>query len=216
MTLVVNRLEFNTLKISNDGDSNETFSLSVEELEDLIVFEEDTLAINPGESRNVEFEVTAPREPGIYTGKILVISGSKTEEILVVINVKTEKSLFDITIIIPQVMKSMNPGSDLEAQITLLEMGLLEEIDVTLNYIIKDFSGNLLLTESETIAVYDQKVLQKEFETSSLPLGDYVLGVELIYPDGVAVASSQFKVQEKFRISNENLEIGRASCRERV
>ena len=84
-------------------------------------------------------------------------------------------------------------------------MGLLEEIDVTLNYIIKDFSGNLLLTESETIAVYDQKVLQKEFETSSLPLGDYVLGVELIYPDGVAVASSQFKVQEKFRISNENL-----------
>ncbi len=205
MTLVVNRLEFNTLKISNDGDSNETFSLSVEELEDLIVFEEDTLAINPGESRNVEFEVTAPREPGIYTGKILVISGSKTEEILVVINVKTEKSLFDITIIIPQVMKSMNPGSDLEAQITLLEMGLLEEIDVTLNYIIKDFSGNLLLTESETIAVYDQKVLQKEFETSSLPLGDYVLGVELIYPDGVAVASSQFKVQEKFRISNENL-----------
>ena len=94
-------------------------------------------------------------------------------------------------------MKSIITGSTLFSQINLLEMGLKENIDVTLHYEIKDFSGNTYMKESETLAVYDQKSINKEFNTEQLPPGDYVLGVELKYSDGVAVASSQFKVREK-------------------
>ena len=45
-----------------------------------------------------------------------------------------------------------------------------------------------------------KKTLNKKFYTRELLPGDYVIGVELIYPEGVAVASSQFKIQEKSKI----------------
>ena len=54
------------------------------------------------------------------------------------------------------------------------------------------------MLESETLYVYEQKTIDKEFDTHELRPGDYVLGVELIYPEGVAVASSQFKVKEEY------------------
>ena len=73
-------------------------------------------------------------------------------------------------------------------------------MDVTLNYVIKDFSGIVHLTESETLAILDQKSISKEFHTEELVPGDYVLGTELIYADGVAVASSQFKVKSKLGV----------------
>jgi len=76
-------------------------------------------------------------------------------------------------------------------------MGAKEKIDVTLRYVIKDFEGQTYLQESETIAVIDQKSYEKEFFTSELPPGQYVFGTELIHPDGVAVASTHFVVQEK-------------------
>ena len=38
---------------------------------------------------------------------------------------------------------------------------------------------------------------EKEFFTGELPSGQYVFGTELIHPDGVAVASTHFVVQEK-------------------
>ena len=99
----------------------------------------------------------------------------------------------------------MRLGNNLKAQINLLQLGIKEEVNVTLNYLIKDFSGKTYLTESETITVYRQKSLSKEFYTKDIPSGNYVLGVELIYPDGVAVASSQFKIKEKLKIGKKEL-----------
>ena len=101
-------------------------------------------------------------------------------------------------------MKIMNSGKNLKAQVDLLQAGIKEKMDVTLNYIIKDFSGKTYLTESETIAVFDQKSILKEFHTKEMPSGDYVLGIELIYPNGVAVASSQFKIKEPLKIEKKD------------
>ena len=42
-------------------------------------------------------------------------------------------------------------------------MGIKEKMDVTLNYVIKDFEGNIYLQESETIAVFEQSSIAKEF-----------------------------------------------------
>jgi hypothetical protein len=94
-------------------------------------------------------------------------------------------------------MKTIEPSEILSSQIDLLQMGIKEKMDVTLNYIIKDFSGKVYLSETETIAVENQKTIEKEFYTDGFPEGDYVLGVELIYPDGIAVASSHFKIAGK-------------------
>jgi hypothetical protein len=196
-TLALNKIEIGEFLIENKDNVSRSFNLSVEVLNAIVILEQNSLEIPAGEKRKIEFRLTPPKEPGIYTGKIIVKSGSFRQEIPVIINVRTEKSLFDITVLIPPIMRTLSQNSNLEAQIDLMQMGIREKMDVTLSYVIKDFDGVVHLTESETIAVEDQKSFTKEFSTSELPPGDYVLGVELIYPEGVAVASSQFKIKGK-------------------
>ncbi len=194
--LILNEVTYDSLFIENKGDLEETYNIKLSgEIEDLIELQEN-VTISPGAKGEVEFKISAPRETGIYAGKFIINSGSERKEVLVTLEVKSERSLFDITFSVPKSMKVIFPGSDFELTINLLQMGLKEKMDVTLNYEIKDFDGNIHLLESETIAVYDQKSFKKEFFTSGFPEGDYVLGTELIYPDGVAVASSHFKIKE--------------------
>ena len=202
---MLNRIEFGEIEITNQESVDKEFNIKVQTLEDIISFEQTSVTLSPKEKKKLEFRIHAPKQTGIYTGKIVVSSGSTKKEIFVIINVKTEKSLFDITLLIPRFMRTMSIGENLNVQVDLLQMGIREKMDVTLNYVIKDFSGNIHLTESETIAVKDQKSINKEFHTEAFAPGDYVVGVELIYPDGVAVASSQFKIKEKLDIGTSQI-----------
>ena len=194
-TVVLNRMEFGEIEIRNQENTKTDFNITVEVLEGIILLDKTEVSIGANQKEKVGFRVYAPKDTGVYTGKIVVSAGNKIEEVFVIINVKTEKGLFDVTLLIPRSMRTIDVGGSLSAQIDLLQMGLKEKIDVTLNYVIKDFAGNVHLSESETLAVYDQKSISKDFHTEELEPGDYVLGTELIYPDGVAVASSQFKVK---------------------
>jgi len=188
--------------INNDGNVKKTFSLKVSCIrEDIIVLKENEITLESGEAGKIEFNVFAPDEPGLYTGKIIVTSGSTQKNILFSINVKSDKSLFDVYLTIPLALKQIKPGENFEAQIDLLQAGIKEKMDVTLNYLIKDFEGNVYIAESESIMVYDQKSVTREFVSENLDVGDYVLGVEVIYPGGVAVASSHFLIKEPFSLT---------------
>ena len=48
--------------------------------------------------------------------------------------------------------------------------------------------------KSETVLVEEQVNFKRNFETGSLPLGKYIIGLELIYPNGVAPSSAHFEV----------------------
>ena len=197
-TISLDYTEHSQISLTNKENSKKTFTISKDNLDGILFLDKASMTLEAGETSDIAFTITSPNEVGIYTGKIIVSSGNTQKEILVVINVKTDKSLFDIGINIPSLLKTITPGENLKAQINLLQAGIKEKMDVTLNYIIKDFNGQIYVEDSETIMVYDKKTFEKEFHTSELPVGDYVLGVELIYPGGVAVASSQFKVREGF------------------
>jgi hypothetical protein len=202
-TLALNKIEVGEFFVNNLGNISRKIDISVETINSILLLDQTSLEILPGEKGKIEFRLTPPKETGVYTGKIIIKSGSFRQEIPIIINIKTEKSLFDITVLIPPAMRTLSQNTNLNAQIDLLQMGIKEKMDVTLNYVIKDFDGVVHLTESETIAVENQKSFTKEFPTSDLPPGDYVLGVELIYPEGVAVASSQFKVKGNLGITKE-------------
>ncbi|MDD5012397.1 MAG: LamG domain-containing protein [Candidatus Nanoarchaeia archaeon] len=196
-TLIINDMEFGQVWVNNNGNSRQTFNIKVEVLNSSIIPEEYSISIAPKSSDKFDFKINSPSVAGIYTGKIIISSGYQQKEVLVTLNIKTEKSLYDVTITIPKSMKTIEPSETLSSQIDLLQMGRKEKMDVTVTYIIKDFNGKIYLSETETIAVENQKTLEKDFNTEEFPEGDYVLGVELIYPDGIAVASSHFKVMGK-------------------
>jgi hypothetical protein len=84
----------------------------------------------------------------------------------------------------------------LRTKVEMIPMGDKERMDVTLNYVIGDASGKVYLTQSETLLVEEKTVIYRNFGTGMLPLGDYIIGLELIYPNGVAPSSARFKVIE--------------------
>ena len=181
------------VKLTNIGDKEKTFKIEKFGIDKFVVLEGQEVSLAPGETKDIKVIFTSKNETGIFTGQLLF--GGKI--ILVAINVKSKPLLFDAMISIPDKQKEIVQGDKLKAQITLLPMGDDVREDATLNYIIKDYGGNIFLTESETVLVQGQKNFEKEFYTNALPEGNYVVGLEVRYPNGVATASANFKVTSR-------------------
>lgn len=151
------------------------------------------VALEANEEKNIDLKV-APLKSGLQTGKIVFYWGNNKQEVPVVLNVKSENFLFDVGVSIPSAQRTLNSGDNLKAQVNLQQVGPREKVDVTANYIIKDFSGNSYLEDSETFFVQDSKDFVKEFSTNNLPPGKYILGMDISYPGAFATSSVQFEV----------------------
>lgn len=185
-------------KIVLRSTSNKAIPITAEiiGLEEILELDETSFTLLAGETKEIGFNIAALSEPGIYTGKVIFKSGAKKLQIPFALNVQSEKSLFDVSIDVPVELKNIKVGEKLNSQITLLQAGSQEKIDVTVNYVIKDFEGRAYLKHSETFAVQGQKSYEHEFNTEELPEGEYVVGIEVIYIGGIATASSQFRIGE--------------------
>jgi uncharacterized membrane protein len=189
------------IKIINAGDIAEKIEVKQSNLVYIAELSETSFSLEPGESKEIRVNLKAPHEAGIYTGKILIAG----KEILVSMNIRSGALLFDAGIVVPDAYKTISPGDRIKTQVNLIPMGENPRLDVTLNYIIKDFDGKVHTQESETILIDKQKSFEKEFSSVNLEPGDYVIGLELIYPNGVATSSSHFKIEEKSLFNLQNI-----------
>jgi len=106
--------------------------------------------------------------------------------------------LFDVVLNIPKEKKRMSIQNNLSINLELTQLGLEENMSAKIIYTISDFAGNTYLVYEETLDnVYDNLNLQRDFNTQDFPMGSYVIGVQVIYANGVAVASSQFVIEDK-------------------
>jgi len=190
INLAINTNTERIIRVTNLGTSTVTVGVSQQDLAGMIILGSTSLTIAPGETVDLNVVFVALSETGIFTGKIVV--GGK--EVLVAINVKTKLLLFDSNIVVLNENFEVPQGAELRTLITLIPLGDPERLDVTLNFVIKDYRNKVYLTKSETILVEEQTRLNRNFDTGILPLGDYVVGLELVYPNGVAPSSAHFKV----------------------
>jgi len=181
------------LSLINSGNKELILNWSVVALDDMINFDENKFTLNPGETRILEFFVM-PNKSGIHSGKFVFADESGIFEVPIILNTNSELTLFDIKLDISEDMRVIFTGERVVAQISLIQMGLQSDVDVAMNYVIKDFSGRTYLTQTETIKANKEKSYSHVFETGELPPGDYIVGSEVIYAGGVATASSQFRV----------------------
>jgi len=189
INLVVNTTVERTIQVQNLGTSQVTISVS-HNLGSHAIIENPTLIIDPGQTVNLKVIFVALSEPGIFTGTINI--GGKT--VFVSLNVKTKFLLFDSNIIVLNKDYKVPQGDELKTRVTLIPLGDHERLDVSLLFTIRDYSGKIYLTKSETMLVDRLTELNRNFDTGSLPLGRYVVGLELRYPNGVAPSSAHFEV----------------------
>jgi cysteine-rich repeat protein len=148
------------------------------------------LTLSAGEIYELRIRFSAPNNTGSYNGTIF-IDGKNAS---VKLNVQERLLLFDSNIIVLNPDYRVPQGENLRTSVTLIPLGDKERMDVTLNYVVKDYEGRVYLTRSETVLVDNQVNFKRNFDTGVLPLGQYIVGLELIYSNGVAPSSAHFEV----------------------
>jgi len=149
-----------------------------------------SLTVPAGGIANVRVRFSAQSFIGNYTGSI-ILDGHMVQVTLIV---QEKLLLFDSNIVVLNNDYLVSQGDKLRTSVTLIPLGDEERMDVTLNYVIKDYDDKVYLTRSETVLVENQVNFKRSFDTGFLPLGKYIIGLELIYSNGVAPSSAHFEV----------------------
>jgi len=178
------------IKVTNQGTSTVLVEVNLIELGGVAYINETSFNLNSGESKDISVLFVAPSQTGIFTGKILF----NNEVVLVKIDVTERRSLFDANIVVLNKDYQVEKGRVLNTEVTLIPMGEKQRLDVTLNFEIKDFNGNTYNKKSETLLLEDRITFNRDFDLGDLPLGKYVIALELVYSEGKAPASAHFEV----------------------
>lgn len=159
-----------------------------------------TTTLQPNEEKTIEliFKALENEKPDIYPAKIKLKSPSVEKEIAAVVEVDSAEPLFDVDIdVLPQ-SKKVFAGQEVLTEVNLFNVRGFGRVDVSVEYSIKDLTGNVLTTEHETLAVETQaKFTRSLLVPSDLLPGTYVVVVKVIYGDSTGVSSDLFEVQAK-------------------
>jgi len=186
-----------SFKITNPTSSPINFNLN-STLNDLIIFSEDKFSIGAGETKEIfiTFYTTSDTEPGVYTGNIFISYG-KVKKIPVIIEVESKKIIFDVTLDIPSRYRELFAGDDLLLQLTLFNLGEVGRVDVSVDYLIKDFDGEIIFSQEDTVAVETQASLSRIIKLpSKMKAGDYVAIAQIRYGNTVGTSSNVFTIKE--------------------
>jgi len=189
LKMAINTSSKQIIRITNNGNTTQTLTISQNNLSDMIIIRNASLTLVPGETRNLEVVFVAS-EIGVFIGEILV----GKYKVLVNLDVKEKNLLFDLNIMVLNRDYKISQGKPLKTKISLIPMGDKERLDVTLDYVVKDYNGNVYLTKSETILVEDKIDFYRNFETGVLPIGKYIIELKFVYPGGTALSSAHFEV----------------------
>ncbi|MDP4039581.1 MAG: hypothetical protein Q8P57_03310 [Candidatus Pacearchaeota archaeon] len=182
------------IRVYNNGDFDLDINVSVTGIKGFVGINKNEIHLKKGDGEQL-FLTIGVSAPGIYPGKIIFTSGNLKKEVALLINVISEDTLFDVSVTIPERFKVINLGEDLPVFVELTEIGG-DGVDAELKYIVKDFNGKTLFSETEERFVRDYESFNKIYSVKDLPAGDYVAGVELSYSGGFASSSAQFRITE--------------------
>ncbi len=190
--MAINTAVDRVIKVTNLGSSSVTVSVSQTDLDDMVILGETSMTLAAEETKDLSVRFVAPGIADTYTGKIII--GGKI--VSVALNVKTKLLLFDSNIVVLNENYQVPQGQKLKTEVTLIPLGDKERLDITLNYEMKDYDGNIYLTKSETLLIEDRVQFKRNFDTGMLPLDKYIIGLELVFTGGVAPSSAHFEVIE--------------------
>jgi len=188
------------VKIKNTGDTGLNISLDLGIFEKFMVASENSFLLAEGESKEIMIDVFAREEevPDAYTGTIIFSDEKRkvSRTINVILEVKEKKPLFDV--VVDVLFRRILPGKDVSADISVINMGDLSNIDILLYYAIKDFEGNVLTFKEESIAIEDKLEISRKLQVpEDAKFGDYVFYTKVSYENVTAFGTDTFKVVEK-------------------
>jgi hypothetical protein len=193
------------ITITNNGAA--AINIQIENLiKDFITIEESSFTINSGESKTLRIEVIAKEDvvPDLYLGKIIIKGGGASKEVFISVEVESRGALLDVRAEIEKKYKKILPGEEILSQIRLFNLGGDGRADVLIEYEIKDYEGNDIVSETESLAIETQSSFIKKIKVpENTKEGMYVFYVKASYNGKVASASDNFEVVSAKKINKE-------------
>ncbi len=202
------------LKITNLKDSEQEFQIDVEVIDELVSLSEENFMLEGGEEKVVYavFEdANLKYEPGVYVGKIIIKTNSTETEIPVILEIQTMKVLFVANLDVSPKYKEIIQGEKFVADIKFFSLDSLKLNQVEMIYFIKNFDGDVIISESENIVIGSESVISKTIILpEDIQLGDYTFIAITKHMDFVSTSSYLFSIKEKddffiYNIPNVNL-----------
>lgn len=193
VSVIAGKQESREISITNDG-ADLDLEVELKGIDKYVTVDKE-FKIKAGETKPLNLNILAEGK-SIIVGKVIFkYADQEVAEVPVIISVKSENFLFDSAIVISQEFKKISAGKTLRTNINLKQViEGSEKVDVVATYVIQDYEGNEYLKDSETFYVEGEKSYTKEFDTTELPDGKYIVGVEIVYPGAFATSTAQFSV----------------------
>jgi hypothetical protein len=184
-----------SVTIVNNEATNLEISISISNLSEFIFPAEKNFILKPKESKVVIFNIYVPESEtrNVITGKIDFISKTLTKSTNVVLDITEKAPLFDIkTELIRNILV---PGQRAIANVKILNLGDLKNIDVELETLILDRENNLYESKKETFAIEDSTEKQVFIRLpKNIELGNYSLSNKVSYKNISAKSYDSFRI----------------------
>lgn len=184
-----------TVRIINTGDTTLEINVELGDLKRFIAIDTQLFSLEVGKSKIINLDLFAGENeiPGVYTGRIAVQGNGITKMITIVIEVKERKPLFNITTEV--IEKKLRPNDEVWANIRIINMGDLEDINVLLYYAIKTFGGDILLSKEESLTIDKKLDIKRSLKIpQTIHKGEYLFYSKVSYEDIFAESADTFEV----------------------
>ncbi len=186
------------LEITNNGDDALEFSLEViNGIKDYITLSERGFVLESGESKmiTVAFTLAENGHVDVYSGRIVIRAGPVERHVIAIMEVRERAALFDIQVDLGDVPLIAYPGDQVSGNIYMYNFGDLQPVDVELFYSLRDFDGNDLLFNHETMAITQQKaVIRKIRIPNDIEPEFYLFYASLKYDNQTVTSSGLIRV----------------------
>ncbi|MEM0465084.1 MAG: hypothetical protein QXW97_00080 [Candidatus Pacearchaeota archaeon] len=196
--------ETRLLKITNTGNTNLTFNLSVFGLSDYVKLSDTSFSLAGGETKKitVDFSAGINATPEEYFGSIRIDS-VESLEIPIILDINLLNLDFFIDVNISDKYKVVRPGNIVKANISMRNLKDNPQNNVTLYYAIKNLNGVLYNSNEESVNLNSFLSLERELVIpNEASEGEYIFYARLSRENSIAIDSDDFFVGVRFRFAS--------------
>jgi hypothetical protein len=194
-----------SIRITNIGKNESYFQLNKKGLEDLVNISDTEFSLKPGQTKIVLLNFSTQKseekivyQPGVYVGKIEVISEGITTVIPIIVEIESRNILFDMNLNLFARDRGIIQGEETTIEVRLFNLQGIAAANVDMEYEVLDLNGNTIITESESVVVQNHVSFFKTIKIPhNLKPGDYIFIAKAKYGSSIGTASYLFEVVAK-------------------
>ncbi len=188
-----------TIKITNNENLEQSFSLSLNNFQNIASLSEDSFTLGAKESKEIEILFKdIENKVGVYPGKLVIQTANLKKELPILLTVMNKNRIFTVDHDgIPE-YSDVHPNGKLGVRVQIFDMdgNNLREIKVV--YSIKDFNDELILSDETDLTVEGSKEVKKIIDIpETMAYGNYVFVTTINYNDVESIEGYLFAITPK-------------------